>query len=184
MGPQCERVTSNYEFLEKRLKSINSNFGLVNTETNLLLLTCCKLVEQLINVWWANQVKSEPLQVLWEIFYKHINVRFTETDTVLKKPRDTMELIDHMVQNSSTTQSSYEYFVYLLSHHLTIRPNQWPRVRGRIYSKLSPNRINEASDIELHHIILLFFGLSTAGNLIELSDKLQSLLQNLSLGRY
>lgn len=180
MGPKCRRVTPNYEFLEKQLKAINNKCSSINKDTNNLLLTCCKLVEQLVNTWWTKKVKSESLQVLWEIFYKHINARFTDSDAVLKKPRDTIELLDHITTSSSN--SSYEYFIYLLSHHLSVHPNQWPRIRGRIYSKLSANKINEASDIELYHIILLFLGLGSAGNLLELSNKLQSLLQNLSLG--
>ncbi|KAK5637837.1 hypothetical protein RI129_000169 [Pyrocoelia pectoralis] len=163
------------QFVGSHYVRVTENYALIETN-NELLLNCCTLIYPLLSEWWTYTVKSEPYQILWEIFHKHINLPFV-TRTVVESAAD--ELIDFVGHISVSTKDSYEYFLFMLKIYLSKNPNQWARIRGRIYSKLPNNKVKELTDVGLYKIALLFLCLCDSTNLAEISEKLMSLLQNL-----
>ncbi|KAB0792313.1 hypothetical protein PPYR_14272 [Photinus pyralis] len=173
VGPGHARVRENYALIERTLKSLNSKCNASATH-NGLLLDCCSTIYPLLSSWWTDVVKSEPYQILWEIFYKHINLAFTEPAV-----ESASELVDVVGHISPSSTDSYEYFLFMLKAYLSEHPGQWQRIRGRIYSKLPNSKVKELTSVGLYKIALLFLALANGENLPEIAEKLMALLQNL-----
>ncbi|KAF5296156.1 hypothetical protein FQA39_LY12610 [Lamprigera yunnana] len=169
IGSSNDLVTENFALIETSLKAINAQCS-VSKENNVLLLNCCKMIYPLINEWWIRTPKSEPYQLLWEIFNKHLNI-LLDTQLCVDSAGDLLEIVKNI---SSTTKNSFEYFLYMLRVHLTNYPNQWAKIRGRIYSKLSNNKIKDLTNVGLHNIAILFLSLVNDANIGEITDKLLS----------
>lgn len=67
-----------------------------------------------------------------------------------------------------TTASSYDIFLCMLGNHLRANPMLWPKLKGRIYSKLSGPKLAAFTDTGLQNLIQLFFVLAHILNFDEL----------------
>ncbi|KAK4873523.1 hypothetical protein RN001_015552 [Aquatica leii] len=172
IGSGSLRVKENFTLIEMALKSINSNCNHVSKDNNSMLLKCCSMIYPLVNDWWVQSAKSEPYQILWEIFNKHLNISLDVQPNV-DTAGELMEVVSHI---SQTTKNSFEYFLFMLREHLTKYPNQWARIKGRIYSKLSTNKMRELTTVGLYNVGLLFLTLAHNVNIAEITEKLVSLL--------
>ncbi|KAF2900173.1 hypothetical protein ILUMI_06005 [Ignelater luminosus] len=173
------RIQENQILIDQKLKLLNNKCtNVINNNQN--LLNCCKLINELLNKWWTDNTKLESYQILWEIFNKHINVCFDINKT--NSAAEFIQIVDNII-TCSNTNNSYEYFLHMLNKYLINFPNQWPRIRGRIYCKLPSHKINEFSDTGLCNISLLFLSLIRTVDMKEISEKLLSLLLNLKTER-
>ncbi|KAF5289650.1 hypothetical protein FQR65_LT11767 [Abscondita terminalis] len=172
IGSHSTYIKENFELIEVALKSINTKCVQPSKDENFLLLQCCSLIYPVLNDLWIKCPKSEPYQILWEIFNKHLNVSL-DVEQSVDSAQDLMESIN---QVSATTKNAFHYFLYMLKQHLTKYPNQWAKIKGRIYSKLSSNKVRELTKVGIYNVGLLFLSLARCVNIAEVTDKLFALL--------
>ncbi|GLV40145.1 uncharacterized protein CBL_03707 [Carabus blaptoides fortunei] len=190
VGPEHDRVVSNYILVEQCLKII-TNSALNNIDES-LLCSCLHVLGPLFITWWIRDAKFDMLQILWEFFYKRLNIPVhTGNDSGSfinhsQVPCDFITLTETILNYdfaTPSTTSSYDIFLCMLGNHLRANPILWPKLKGRIYSKLSAPKLAVFSDTGLQNLIQLFFVLAHILHFDELMDKLQSLLSQLPAAR-
>ncbi|XP_022900675.2 protein MMS22-like [Onthophagus taurus] len=163
-------IEDNYELITKTLQSIT----LANPSEN-KLCNILKLLDPILTEIWVQDSKLEPFQILWEYFYKHLENVLNDTN-VPKNLKETLEIIK---TNPKSSQDPFLYYLNMLKNHLKMNPNHWNKMRGRIYSRLPPQKMNNYSNKAIFGISLLFIYLSEAG-INESIEKIYSLLEGLS----
>ncbi|XP_025836789.1 protein MMS22-like [Agrilus planipennis] len=178
VGANSDRIKPNFPIVESQLKSF-----LKKSIDNKEFLKLLKHVDNLLNYWWINHAKIDLYQILWDYFNKKLNSSFTN-EKPFKCIQAFVNFIDQLVSEKfHSCTSSYDYFLHMLAKHLQNNPNHWPRIKGRIYSRLPLHKINEFNEFGLYHIIILFLSLHESVSFEEITSKLLQFLENVSPDR-
>ncbi|XP_046669510.1 protein MMS22-like isoform X2 [Homalodisca vitripennis] len=175
--------SSNYPLLETIMR------GLLNSDVpEAHLRVHLTFVERIITKYW--EPKSEIIVLLWEYFQKRLNSTFFVPGSSVESMAIMSESVMGMVKqvksrltNSTHCDDSFQMFLRILGLHLQRVSGQtqhWNQIRGRIYSKLSPSKMQGLTEVGLYHIASLFLTLAVTADLTEVCKKLQVLLGALS----
>ncbi|XP_046979420.1 protein MMS22-like isoform X1 [Schistocerca americana] len=183
------KVHSCHDQLNTTLKSILSMDSVSEVQLRVVL----SLLRKLLSMWEAC---NDPLLLLWEYFQRRLNSTFyvpgssPETMAVVSKTgQGLLEQVRKLLGRGATrtlaapvVENSWGLFLSVLGNHLQQSPELWPQVRGRIYSKLSPAKLQSLTETGLYHFGCLFMTLAIATpNLQEVSKKLLDLLKLLNM---
>ncbi|PNF31542.1 hypothetical protein B7P43_G00781 [Cryptotermes secundus] len=191
VGTGSGRVESNYPQLEAALKSCVSADS---TVTEVQLRVIVRLVTALVTEWW--EARSEPVMILWEYYHRRLNSAFfipgAALDTIAIMSKTGAGLLQQVksrleVSEAAQDEDSFSLFLCLLGKHLMCcvshgQQRHWHHMKGRIYSKFSPNKLLALTELGLYHFVSLFLTLALTVDLQEVSKKLQDLLSLLPIG--
>lgn len=165
-----KRITPNMDFLESKLKS------LLNSEnSNMETVHLCLLnIEPLVNVWWCDYVKVSFFQLLWEYFYKNLNV--APENTTFTKALQTLTTVKNLITDSRSAKTAFQLYIGMLTIYLKKHGDQWSKLKGRIYSRLPVKK--PLGNSALYNVYLLFLCLSSV-DFEELTGRIYSMLENL-----
>ena len=177
-GAYAERVRKevpNVKLIDKKLNLLVST----NEVDDKTLRDVIQILTPVITELWTEHVKLVPYQILWEYYYKNLKANTSEYVAVPKTYKDVVEVVTSLRTRKNVSRNgSYEQFISILYKYLIVQPQQWSKFKGRIYSRLSPQKINEFSDTAVYQISVLFLTLLPVDH-TEIGERLQSLLQNL-----
>lgn len=189
IGPSNCRVISNYTLVDQCLRIITNAKCASITEQ--LLCSFLHLIAAFQFTWWKQDASFVIQQALWEYFYRQFNTSFTRTEEngfdFVQKSYDYHQLTKKILQydftDSSLLFTSYDLFLCLLVKYLELNPSHWPKLKGRIYSKLLASKLELFTNHGLHNLTILFLVLANTVNFSELTDKLQTLLNHLPIAK-
>lgn len=153
---------SNWSFLElkfKELLSLNANTNCDN------LIVSFELIEPLVCNFWSNDAKYEILLLAWDFYSKRLNVSNSNSasgsdlspDNMIK----TLNLIESTEESQTPFNDDFHCFVKVVFHYLKSHPEQWGKVKGRIYSQLGPNKLKDLTEVGICHVLTLYLALSS-----------------------
>lgn len=171
LDAQCKRITPNLEFVELKLRN------LFNSDANKTELVHYSLlnIEPLINVWWSEHVKVSIFQLLWEYFYKTLNV--VPEDTIPTKAVQILITTENLCTDPRLATTAFQLYVGMLAKYLRKHGNQWFKLKGRIYSRLPVKK--SLGNQALYNVFLLFICLAPV-DFEELTGRISSMLENLT----
>ena len=184
VGKTSERIESNYPQLESILKTCMSADSNVSEQQLKVIII---MVTTLTTEWWETRI--EPVTILWEYFHRRLNCDFSvpganvySVAVMRKTSTGMLEQVKACISGSPHQDASiYDLFLSLLGRLMKLcmeqdQHNQWLRMKGRIYSKFTANKMQSLTDVGLYHVVTLFLTLAYTVNLQEVGNKLQDLL--------
>lgn len=170
LDARCKRVTPNLDFVESKLKK------LFNSEANKTELVHYSLlnIEPLINLWWSDHVKVSIFQLLWEYFYKILNI--VSEDTIPTKALQILTTAENLSTDPRSAKTAFQLYVGMLAKYLNKHGNQWFKLKGRIYSRLPVKK--SLGNQALYNVYLLFICLAPV-DFEELTGRVCNILENL-----
>lgn len=149
---------SNWSFLElkfKELLSLNANTNCDN------LIVSFELIEPLVCDLWSNDAKYDILLLTWDFYSKRLNVSNSNSDLSPDNMIKTLSLIESTEKSQTPFKDDFHCFVKILFHYLKNHPEQWSKVKGRIYSQLGPNKLKDLTEVGICHVLTLYLALSS-----------------------
>lgn len=152
-GITCSRIRTNYEFLENKLKVFLSK------ARSKSLLQLLKLLKSLLINVWLKDGRIDIYQLIWDYYSKRLNI--SDKNYTNLSATEFSKLIDTIIFNpEENLTEDFELFISILVSHLKEYPTHWGKMKGRIYSQLSTNKLKELNEAGVTRIILLFICLS------------------------
>lgn len=168
---------TNYQLIEIKIKQLLSS-GTKNED----LIYCLQLIEPLVCKLWLKQSKIEVYQILWDYFCKNFNQQTGNKQQNVLSALELVEKFENIIKNPCTCDDSFEIFVGMLLKHLKEYPMHWTKFKGRIFSQLSPNKINNLTNIGISKVFTLLICLHYFYS-DEMVKKIQQFIDNLSKDR-
>lgn len=172
LGPACKRVVPNQDFIETQFKRLFTS----DDNKNEIVKYCLMNVEPLINSWWCSQIKVTIFQLLWENFYK--NLSFLSEEDMPKKARNILTTIESLCSDPCSAKTAFQLFIGMLAKYLIKNGTLWPKLKGRIYSRLPVKKSSSLNDSALYNVYLLFACLAPV-EFEELTGRISGMLENL-----
>lgn len=157
----------NYQLIQDVLKQILSN----NCPED-RLLKLLQMLRPLINELWLKNAKIDPYLILWDYYFKKLNLMEINYPT---KVINFLEFIN--MEHVREDFSSYEYYVKMLMCHLKTHPTHWSKLKGRVYARLPAHKVAEFTKKGVLNISIFFFA-ALEINFDESSKKFIDLLSN------
>ncbi|XP_068083219.1 protein MMS22-like [Anabrus simplex] len=184
-GAHCSRMVANYHQLEKILKvAISPESSMSEAQ----LREYIPLVSELVTQLWPP--RTEPVVLLWQYFHQRLNSCFflhgaapDSVAVISKSGASLMKKVTGYVDGSNLeAANSFELFLHLLGVYLQQNPAHWQQVKGRIYSKFFPAKMQALREIGIYHVCSLFLTLAITVDIKEAGNKMQELMQVLLAG--
>lgn len=187
IGYSSDRITSHYIRLESFLKK-----AITDDISEKTLRIYIILISDIVNKWW--QPKNDIFSLLWEYFQKRLNSTFFVPGSSLQSlpvcSNTASGYLNQIKQRLNSTEinyqnSSYNNYLYLLGKHfMRCKSNSegthWPKFKGRIYSKLTVNKLLSLTEMGLINLTSLFITLACCIDVQEIGRKLIDLLSQIS----
>ncbi|XP_076263837.1 protein MMS22-like isoform X2 [Rhynchophorus ferrugineus] len=152
-GCKSNRIKTNFDFLEKKIKEL-----LLEADCDALVYGL-KIIEPLLSVQWLKEGRINIYQTIWDFYSKRLNISNKNSSSV--SAIQLIDTLDAILYSPKNCKDDFEIFIGLLLYHLNEYPMQWTKIKGRIYSQLGPNKVKDLSEIGIRHVMLLFMALST-----------------------
>ncbi|XP_066110478.1 protein MMS22-like [Saccopteryx bilineata] len=180
------QMESNWNFVEELLKrSISVQDGLLEEQLRMYLHCCLTLCD----LWEPN---IAVVNILWEYYSKNLNSSFSISWLPLKgltnitSPLSMLEMVetccfDKQDYDLYKSRSSYTIFLCILAKVVkkamkSNGPHPWKQVKGRIYSKFHPKRMEELTVVGLQNFFNLFLLLAVVAETEDVASRVLDLL--------
>lgn len=187
IGSSSDRICSHYKMLELCMKQ-----AVTEDVAEKSLRTYIILVSDITIKWW--EPKNDILALLWEYFQKKLNSSFfiqgASIQTLAVCSNTALGYLNKIKQRLScphidTQESSFNNYLYLLGKHfMRCRDNNevsyWQKFKGRIYPKLSANKLFSLTEMGLINLTSMFLTLAHSIDVNEIGKKLVDILSQVS----
>ncbi|XP_054272985.1 protein MMS22-like [Macrosteles quadrilineatus] len=176
-------MMSNYSLLETIVRGLlSSNVSEAHLRVYLVFL------EKILIKYFDPDPKT--IIILWEFFLKKLNSTFyvpgSSIDTIAVMSLSVAGMVKQVkarLLSASSCDNSFQMFLRIIGLYLqrvsALGQSHWNQIRGRIYSKLSPVKVNSLNETGLNNLVALFLTMAVTADLSDVTKKLQSLLVSL-----
>lgn len=149
-------VQQNYSLVEMKINQI-----LNKSPTNHELLYCLQLSEPLVCKLWLKQSKIELYDSLWSFFNKRLSDSVGNQQNLPGNALQTVEKYETVLKNPCLCIDSFDIFVGMFLRHIKEYPSHWNKFKGRIFSQLSSNKVNNLNNVGISRVMVLYVSLYT-----------------------
>ncbi|XP_044002538.1 protein MMS22-like [Aphidius gifuensis] len=173
IGINCNRITSNYDEIDKILKSFLNNGGKdgdrdeIDEELKIMI----PILKEM-NDWWPSRITI--IALIWDCFHRRLDQTFLiqtsgpwSISLEKKTPFDIIKQIKMRIENNydSSKESSYGLFLRYLGTLLKKSWDKkdmriWTQLEGRILTKFQKKKLEISSESKIFNFISLFLTLA------------------------
>lgn len=167
-----KNIVGNFFEIERKLKSL-----LLKTKQEELNKSL-ELLQPILEKYWIDCGKIDPYLLLWDYFYKNINYLNVSIPKSCANAIENFKNITEVNSCENWNKCCFDVFLRMLVVHLKKYPGHWAKLRGRIYSRLSNQKLKEFNEKGIYSVCSLFVVLSSV-HFEEMMKKLMDILESL-----